>query len=359
MVVKRRRETSVFFHHAAALDVPGMFLGVGHLVQTAADHRLRLFAFGHRDRLETMVALGHVDVATHEVDEVGSLQEHLRHPSVVAAVGGQMAIRTSLRFALANAVREVWIESLPAQPLGGSRLLLRVEPFALRAPRGNQHRAGGAHRNNPAFFRRAVAAQHENVVTQHLIVVRGEVPRRGLALAVQRRAISIGFHRKVAAKATGHPRGVAGVAGHLVVGMRERAVRRRSIAPVRSVALDRLRQPSLFVVFGVPRRDRIHHLRNRPRGVGFNHRALHQLVADPLKTPRPERRSQDRQIMRRAGRRRIRHLQPGPLAKASVAVRAIDLDRRPRLAVEHAVAVNVLLEMAINAMHALFEVNVF
>ena len=42
-----------------------------------------------------------------------------------------------------------------------------------------------------------------------------------------------------------------------------------------------------------------------------------------------------------------------------MAVRAINLDRRPRLAIEHAVAVNVLFEMAINAMHALFEVNVF
>ena len=246
---------------------------------------------GHRDGLETMVALGHVHVAPHEVDEVGSLQEHLRHPGVVAAVGRQMAVRASLRFALANTVREVWIESLSAQPLGGNRLLLRIEPFALRALRGNQHGARRAHRDNLAFFRRAVAAQHENVVAQHLIVVRGEVPRRGLTLAVQRRPVGIGCHRKVAAKATGHPRGVAGVASHLVVGMRQGVVRRRPIAPTRPVALYRLRQPRLFVIFRMPRRDRMNDLRHPPLGVGLHHRTLHQLVADPFKAPRPEGRS--------------------------------------------------------------------
>src|SRR5262249_55620535 len=47
-----------------------------------------------------------------------------------------------------------------------------------------------------------------------------------------------------------------------------------------------------------------------------------------------------------------------PLADGAVTVDALDLDGRPHLAVELAVAVGVLHKVAIDAVHALFQVDV-
>src|SRR5262249_13758414 len=49
----------------------------------------------------------------------------------------------------------------------------------------------------------------------------------------------------------------------------------------------------------------------------------------------------------------------GVILDGAVAIGARDLDGIARLAVELAVAVRILLEVAVNAVHALFEVDVF
>ena len=67
-------------------------LRVGELLQVAADYGLRLVVLGDGDGLEAVAALAHVGVAAQEVDEVGALQQQLRHPGVVVVVARDVAI---------------------------------------------------------------------------------------------------------------------------------------------------------------------------------------------------------------------------------------------------------------------------
>ena len=66
----------------------------------------------------------------------------------------------------------------------------------------------------------AVDTEHINVVAEDLKVVAGVVAR-GASFVVQHGAFGIGCHLQVATKAGRRPRGVACVAGHRVVGVRE------------------------------------------------------------------------------------------------------------------------------------------
>ena len=65
-----------------ALLVRGVPVGVRVAVQVAADHRLRLLPFGHLDGAHALF-LADPRVEADEVDEVGSLQQQLRHDRVV------------------------------------------------------------------------------------------------------------------------------------------------------------------------------------------------------------------------------------------------------------------------------------
>ena len=63
------------FQHAALLDEFSELVGIGKLVQRAADDGLRLVALGDFDSFQAVFALGHPAVAADEIDEVGALHQ--------------------------------------------------------------------------------------------------------------------------------------------------------------------------------------------------------------------------------------------------------------------------------------------
>ena len=102
----------------------------------------------------------------------------------------------------------------------------------------------------------------------------------------------------------------------------------------------------------------VRHLHDRPLDPLRDGGPLDQRVAPPLEAALPEWRAELGEIGAPGGRGRTRGPEGRPLADGAVAVRAGDLHGRPRLAVELAVAVRVLLEVAVGAVHALLEMDV-
>jgi hypothetical protein len=64
-----------------------VLVGVGELVEAAADDRLRLVALGDHDAFEAVRPLPHPGVAPDEVHEPGAVHQQLRHPGVVVPPG--------------------------------------------------------------------------------------------------------------------------------------------------------------------------------------------------------------------------------------------------------------------------------
>ena len=64
-------------------EVLAVFLRIRQPMQVAADHGLWLALLGDRDRLHAVVTGGHPDEPSHKVDEVGALEQELRHYGVV------------------------------------------------------------------------------------------------------------------------------------------------------------------------------------------------------------------------------------------------------------------------------------
>ena len=94
-----------------------------------------------------------------------------------------------------------------------------------------------------------------------------------------------------------------------------------------------------------------------PFDAGIHRRALIELAAAPLKARGTVRRPQQRQVgaaRRRGGSMRV---QIGKLCCGPVAVGASDFDRRLSLVVDVTVAVIVIREVAIDALHAEIGVN--
>ena len=257
---------------------------------------------------------------------------------------------------------------------------------------------------------RAVFAQHEDVVAQHLEVV-GRVVARGLALEVAVRHLGVGAHREVAAEAARHPRRVAGVARHRLVRVRELALVRRHVAPdllsvlVNADGLGVGRAPVVVGLVPLRLRHGVGRLLDTPPAPRLDHRVLYDVARVQLHSlPRRvllvrvggdalEDRDRD---LTTAARSRERGLQVadevapfsslieavlnalafggvceiysggeaggrevGRLSDRAVAVNAVNLDCGARLVVEDAVAVRVLLEVAVNAVHPLLKMYVF
>ena len=325
-------------------------------MQVAADHRLRLVALGHRHRLDAARAGRDVDEAAHEVDEVRALQQQLRHHRVVVAGRRDVAVGAGLGFGLPHRVRHVRVERLTREPFGRHGLLLRVDLLTAGVLGADDDRARRTHRRDPVAGHRAVDAEHEDIVAQHLEVIRRPVPRRR-AFVVQHRPLLVRGLRQMAAEAARHPRRVAGVAGHSRVGVRQ-AARRVGAAPAHAVALHGLGEGRARVVARMIRIERIGDLRNRPLQAVGDHRALDDDAARAAgrhEARIAERRHQIGEVGARlvaARRRRAGCPQRRARARRAVAVDAVDLDRVARLAVEVAVAVAVLREVAVDAVHA-------
>src|SRR6266446_971784 len=133
---------------------------------------------------------------------------------------------------------------------------------------------------------------------------------------------------------------------------------RRRIAPGLSVLLDCFCQSRLFAVVRVTRSDRVLHLHHFPFLVLLEHRPLVQPVILPEEAALLPGCTQSREICAASGRCRARSHQWSSLLDSAMAIHAVDLDGVARLAVEFAVAVTVLLEVAVHTMHPLFKVDV-
>ena len=149
---------------------------IRELVQMTADRGLRFVRFGPDDAVQSFLALADVGVAAEEIHRAGAEAEQLRHPRVVVVVLREMAVGAILRRAdAARGVREMRIERLAAVAFGADGLLLRVNPFAIRVLRADDHRARRTDHRHPVLLHRAVDAEHEDVVAHDLRIVGGEV----------------------------------------------------------------------------------------------------------------------------------------------------------------------------------------
>ena len=344
---------------AAARQVRRMPVRIGVALQVAADHRLRLVPFGHLHRADALLG-AHPGVQADEVDEVGSLQQQLRHDGVVVVGFRQVAVGAGLGFGLALGVRVVRREGLAGEAAGGDRCLLHVDALAVGVG-GRQHQGRArAHGRDLAARDGAGAAQREHVVAHHLRVVGGVVA--GLAaLVVKALGLPVRLDRQVAARAAGGPRGVAGVAGHLVVVMGV-VGRRDAGAPgaVDAPGLARahgLGARGLGVVVGIARRHRVLDQAHLPLQPRRHRRALEQPAFAPLEAAAAIRRAQQLHVVALRPGGRARSEQRGVLARGAVAVLAADLDGGGHFALDVAVAVRVLAEVAVHAVHARVQVR--
>ena len=135
-------------------------------------------------------------------------------------------------------------------------------------------------------------------------------------------------------------------------------------APRLAVARHRLGQRRPLVVARITRIDRIHHLRHRPLQAFGDHRALNHHAASAARGNEPriaKWRDEIGEVRARilaARSRGARRAQCGAGARGTVTVHAVDLDGIARLAVQVAVAVAVLREVAVDALHPPLEMNV-
>src|SRR5262244_2408097 len=130
--------------------MPLVPVGICYGVQTAADNGLRLFAFCCDDRLVSLLAFTDVYISADEIVEIGPLHQELGHQRVVVVLCGDVAVGAALGLFATHRMRETRTEGLAAVTLGGNRLLLEIDPLAVRVLRAYQDRASGPHRREAA-----------------------------------------------------------------------------------------------------------------------------------------------------------------------------------------------------------------
>src|SRR5438128_9512161 len=107
---------------------------------------------------------------------------------------------------------EMRIERLAAVTLGGDRLLLGINPFAIGILRTDDDRARGTNHGEPITLHRSVDTELKGVIADDLGIIGGEVARGDPFILVEGRSL-ICLHRQMTAKATGRPRGMTDLAG--------------------------------------------------------------------------------------------------------------------------------------------------
>ncbi|MCG3162585.1 MAG: hypothetical protein JMDDDDMK_03878 [Acidobacteria bacterium] len=235
---------------------------------------------------------------------------------------------------------------------------------------------------------RAVFAEHEDVVAKGLEVVLRVISQTLFAFVVQHRLFLVRGHRQMAAETTRRPRSVAGVTGHVAVGVRELILTRSRLAPF-AFARDEFGPGRIVVVIAAASRDGVNRLHDAPPFARFDQRVLHDVARAQINLFAVERlalgRLRDalehrylaatfvarfdlRQVFRdrddfaaeaRRARRRAGSRQRRGLVNRAVAINAINLNRGARLVVQITVAVNVRADVAIGAMHAHLLMHVF
>ena len=285
----------------ASLEVLSVVVRVSEFVEVAADRRLRLIRFGPDDAVKSFVPFAHVSVASEEVHRAGAEPEELRHPGVVVVVLREMAVGAILRRPdTAGGVREMGIEGLPAVTFRGEGLRLGVNPFPILILRADHDRAGRTQHRHAVFLHRAVDPEHENIVAHYLRIVGGEVPvHRALELVLRHALVRL--HREMAAETAGGPRGVADLAIHRAVVVREfhpalARFGRNAAAPGLAVAQQRFRIGRFRIVMRGEGINRVDRLRHFPTRIRRHDRLLVKLRAFPDETRPPWRVAVVRQV---------------------------------------------------------------
>ena len=244
---------------------------------------------GYGNCVVALLSTGDIDVAAHEVHEARTLDQYMRHPGIVISLRGDMAIGTAPRLFCADRVGHEGAEGLSAEAFRGDRLLLVVEPIAVRVLRAHQDGAGGANRRDSMASDGAVDSQHIDVIAQDLEVV-GRPVARGDALVVKHGHLAIGSHFQMAPEARWDPGRVATVTSHSLVAVGQGAlVTIHCSAPALGIGSYSFGEGRLFVVIRIAGCDGIEHLLDFPLLVLLQHRALKQpavLPVEALSSPR-------------------------------------------------------------------------
>src|SRR4051812_3862786 len=106
-----------------------------------------------------------INILTHVVEEIRSLKQQLRHPSIVIFFSRDVAVSTLLSLFAAHGVRNVWAEGLSAKAFTGDGLLSVVEPIAILVLRTDYHGACRADRRYLVPCNGSIDTEHVSVVT--------------------------------------------------------------------------------------------------------------------------------------------------------------------------------------------------
>ena len=341
------------------LDMLLVIIGIGIAVQIGPDHRLRLVPFGHAHRLEPAFE-PEPAVEPDEVDEIGAEQQQLRHHRIVIIRLAEVAVGALLGLGLAHRVREVRRERLGREAGCRNRRLLHIYALAVDIGRGQDQRRGRADRGDDIALAGLVAADLEHLVTRDLRVV-GRIVARLVFLVFVDLGLPVGLDRQMTATARGRPAQMAGEARHLVGIVRAVLLRDRQaeavFACLRPVLGHQLGTRGLGVEIGAVGIDRVLDQADLPRQFGVEHRALDQhppsgRILHPFEAALAIGIADQRQVVALGPRGEVRGEQCGVGIRRAMAVLAADLYRIGDLAIDQAVAVPVLAEVAIDALHA-------
>ena len=210
-----------------------------------------------------------------------------------------------------------------------------------------------------------MAAKLEHVITRDLRIIGREIACFYAIIFVAAR-LPVCLNRQVAATARRRPAKMAGEARHCIFAVR--AVRlRHARPPAIGFAIirfaDQFGARCFHVEMCVFRINRILHEADPPLNLWIDQRALDQntisiWIIKPFKTPLAIRISQQGEVRALWGRSGPRCQQRGIGVRCAVAILAANLDSVGNFAVNQAVAVTVLSEMAVCALHPFFRVNI-
>src|SRR5262245_18115292 len=246
-------------------------------MQGRSNDRLRLLTFGHRNGMDSVFSVSDPSVATDKIDEICPLHQQLRHSRIVVVGLREVTIAADLCLTGADRVWNECAEGMPAVAIRGDCLLLRVEPFAVLVLRTDQDSASRSSRCNPPARYCAVLGQHKDVIAESLEIVLRVIAQFIGTLVVKHRFLPVGDHRQVTPEATGRPRCMTGVTGHIAVGVRQGGFVSLVITPALAVPLDGFRVGRGLAVTGFTRGDGVDRLDYVPKLARFDQRVLNDL----------------------------------------------------------------------------------
>src|SRR5438105_12244646 len=151
---------------------------------------------------------------------------------------------------------------------------------------------------------------------------------------------------------------MAGEAGHAAIAAGELREITRHRAPTLAIFQHGFGEARFFAVVGIAGRDGVFHLHYFPLQALSHARALIEPPIFPIEAELLPGRAHALHVGATGRRCRSAGDKGGVLGDVTVAIHALDLDSIARAAVELAIAVDLLIEVAVGAVHALIHVDV-